>query len=511
MARTKHALTHNKKDKQAVIEAAQNYPTSFNIHHAADESLWGDIDVVLAAVAANGYNFQLVPDALKDDREVVSVALTSNGCNLRFCSEEFQSDKSFVLVAVKSKGEALRWCSRDLADDKEIVRLAVDQYGGALAYASDRLKNDKEIVLTALGVGSTSQTTRLRYEVFSYASAELRRDREVVIAAIQRCGGRVIMYVSSQELWNDREIIMMAAKDDWRSLNHASPALLSDREIIMKAIEQDGAALMHASEELQGDREIVMTALRSCDQFGKALRYASEDLKNDKEIVLQAVRVTGFSLQYASPTWRGNREVVEVALKNRHYIETSAIIEHVSQELRADRQFIRAAVEDDSYTLYLASKELQMDPDMVALAWETMNERHDYELFRMFHNSSLRCHYIEEMTAVFKGLKARDKTHYFEVADPQTTVQNAERWLSESMEKKWLMREIMPFFGIPPEIGRSVATFAGTEEDQQISSRLLRFGSVLCHTKKGMEVKGRVDIWDDFVADAKTAIDNDSW
>ena len=59
-------------------------------------------------------------------------------------------------------------------------------------------------------------------------------------------------------------------------LEYASENLRNDRELVMKTVQQNGFALEYASEELRNDRKIVKTAVQ---QYGDALQFASEDLK----------------------------------------------------------------------------------------------------------------------------------------------------------------------------------------------------------------------------------------
>ena len=59
-------------------------------------------------------------------------------------------------------------------------------------------------------------------------------------------------------------------------------------------------ALQHASEELRNDREVVLAAVK---QNGKALELASEELRNDMAVVVEAVQQRPASFNYAtSPT-----------------------------------------------------------------------------------------------------------------------------------------------------------------------------------------------------------------
>jgi hypothetical protein len=52
-------------------------------------------------------------------------------------------------------------------------------------------------------------------------------------------------------------------------------------------VKQNGHALISASEELKNDREIVLAAVK---QHGGALQCASAELQNDRGIVLAAVQ-----------------------------------------------------------------------------------------------------------------------------------------------------------------------------------------------------------------------------
>lgn len=53
-----------------------------------------------------------------------------------------------------------------------------------------------------------------------------------------------------------------------------------------KGEKKNGLALYYASDELRNDKEVVLVAVGN---DGWALRYASKELRNDKEVVLEAV------------------------------------------------------------------------------------------------------------------------------------------------------------------------------------------------------------------------------
>ena len=85
---------------------------------------------------------------------------------------------------------------------------------------------------------------------------------------------------------------MAAVKQDYRALTYASDELKNDKEVLMAAVAQDGRALEYASPELKRDKEVVMAAVA---QDSRALKYASDEL-NTEECGEGSVCV----LQYAS-------------------------------------------------------------------------------------------------------------------------------------------------------------------------------------------------------------------
>ena len=65
------------------------------------------------------------------------------------------------------------------------------------------------------------------------------------------------------------------------SLNYASEELKNDKDIVLLAVNNYGPSLEFASDRLKNDKDVVNAATKN-DR--KAIRYASEDLKNDEEI-----------------------------------------------------------------------------------------------------------------------------------------------------------------------------------------------------------------------------------
>ena len=103
---------------------------------------------------------------------------------------------------------------------------------------------------------------------------------------------------------------MIAVTQGGDAMKHASEELKNDREVILAAVTQYGYALEWASDELKHDEEVVLAAVA---QDGGALVCVSEELKNYKELVLAAVTQLGDAIVDASKVLQNDLEVVQVA------------------------------------------------------------------------------------------------------------------------------------------------------------------------------------------------------
>ena len=101
--------------------------------------------------------------------------------------------------------------------------------------------------------------------------------------------------IKSEELREDREVMLEAVKNAGNALYYASEELKNDREVVATALENDGYAFVHASWDLQGDEELRKIADRSI----ASIRERQETLQRvkgkietakQKEAELEALR-----------------------------------------------------------------------------------------------------------------------------------------------------------------------------------------------------------------------------
>lgn len=90
------------------------------------------------------------------------------------------------------------------------------------------------------------------------------------------------LYYDEKEYYdNQRDKLRAVGKEYLNAFNLTSDELNNDREIILSFVSNNGFQLERASEELKNDKEIVLAAVR---QNGSALIHASKELGGSKEV-----------------------------------------------------------------------------------------------------------------------------------------------------------------------------------------------------------------------------------
>ena len=332
-------------------------------------------EIALRAIKQDGTALKFVSDELKKDREIVLAAVKQEGYSLRYASNELKQDYDIVLAAVQHNGFSLQFASDELKNDRGIVMAAVNSDGvyqedeyAVLQFASNKLRNDREIVLAAVQVDGWA---------FEFASDELKKDREIFMTALQAVP--YALRFATRDVRKDPDIVTMVMKADWNAVWDVFDMerddwgeLTKDPDIVMAAVTQFGGALEHASEELKNNREIVMAAVRAkrsdLDDSDPqlALEFASDELKKDCEVVMAAVKTHGLALAYASDELRKDHDIVLAAVQNR-----GNSLNYALGELNNDRGIVMAAVMQEGGALIYASQRLRADPVIVANAVTT--------------------------------------------------------------------------------------------------------------------------------------------
>lgn len=131
-------------------------------------------------------------------------------------------------------------------------------------------------------------------------------DKQTLIEEIKRKNVWAIKHVSN-DLRDDREVILMVVKRMGLTLKYASKTLRNDPEIVFEAAKETGWALEHASMSLRSNKDFLLKLIK--EDIIHALIFASNELKNDKELVIETVKRNKWMIGYASDKLQKDRQV----------------------------------------------------------------------------------------------------------------------------------------------------------------------------------------------------------
>ena len=115
----------------------------------------------------------------------------------------------------------------------------------------------------------------------------------------------------NQNYFSDKEFVsklMDITKDSFHVLSNISDELKNDKDIILQGMKYNISAIQFASPKLQDDKELVMQAVK---QLGYNLKFISDRLKDDPDIVIEAVKNDSYVLKYASERIKNNPDLIK--------------------------------------------------------------------------------------------------------------------------------------------------------------------------------------------------------
>lgn len=168
-----------------------------------------------------------VYDKLKYNKKFIIDAITLDRTNnvLEYINDLYINDKEVAEAAVKVRAESLIYFSQKIKTDKNIVTQAVKHYSSSYQYCS--LKEDKDLAISLLSQG---------YDISPYLNAEFCRDKSVALAAITNQRKAIPIQYFSENLRDDKEIVLLAVRQNSKALEYCSTRLSNDKEIVLYAL-----------------------------------------------------------------------------------------------------------------------------------------------------------------------------------------------------------------------------------------------------------------------------------
>jgi hypothetical protein len=307
------------------------------------------------------------PDAIKNDMSLAFCAVKRDPRALEYVSAKLQHHYHLVMTAVQRNGLVLQYASSGLRKNKDIVLAATQENGCALQYTSDALKADYHLVLSIV--------TRCG-RALQFANETLLDNREIVLQAVRNDG--LALYFTSNRLCNDYEIVLAAVQQYGTALEYASETLKDNEDIVKAALTQKGSALCHASSRLKNDPNLVLLSMCS-QEIG--FNAASSELKANKQFVLRVLRLLNNNVFNNDATCNTTNTVTPVK-RDAHLLKKKSIVmQHVSDELKRDKQVILEAIKysGTDVFLYRILEHNNYKSKMKRILDDQNRIRHDYE------------------------------------------------------------------------------------------------------------------------------------
>jgi len=274
----------------------------------------------------------------------------------------------------------LRKAPEGVKNDRETVMGALHQSAGqAIKYAGEEARADPQIMALAMEYDKT---------LFRYARAPVGRHAAFMRAArmhIEDRGGSrddvgVLLglgWHESPELCEDIDFMEFAVGFNAANMKHVSAQLRSNSRLGLATVNCSWRAFESLPIDLRSDREFVMRCVSL--HGGIVMKYLPEQFTSDRDIVVTALQhpvipscFEGSALQYVSAEFKADRWLAELAIA-----QEPRALEHVSDELKSDPQFVMKAVQSGLLRthahrdfLKFASPSLLADPDFTRALFE---------------------------------------------------------------------------------------------------------------------------------------------
>ena len=241
---------------------------------------------------------------------VLRTVRDESGLLLQHAQAWLKNDKDVVTAAVCNNGIALKYANAYLKGNKEIALLACQQNGWALQFYAYR--GDRDVVVAACRQSSLS---------IIFANHEFMADEEL------------LQIVNVQDNNNSyRDIVLRALQKDGNSLRFMHPSLLEDIELCQVAVTSPclsygggigyGTSLRFCTEDMRNNKTLVLAAVA---YDGKSLAHASVRLQQDREVLLVALEENGIALQYVGG---GRGGILQVEMEG---VETVVAVKEVEE------------------------------------------------------------------------------------------------------------------------------------------------------------------------------------
>lgn len=280
------------------------------------------------------HNFRHVSQRLKDNKDLVLQILSVHkfACALEYLSNEFKNDMTVVMTALGSNADAISYVSDELKADPKFVKIVKHNYKKSLLrYFGKQWGHDRAFVLENVSVKDGG------YQII-FASEELKNDREVVLAAISN--DDLAFSEIRSKFKKDKSFLIEAVHINPLIFNKIDSQLKLDKDIALSAVTKNGLILSDMDDSLKNNKKIALAAIKNNP---KAIWSAGDVFKNDLELNLKCIKRNGLVFEHAVDIIKDNKEAALLAIKTY-----PTMYKYMSDRLKSDNEIIDYVMEHNA-------------------------------------------------------------------------------------------------------------------------------------------------------------------
>lgn len=324
-----------KKDKETLIVALNNYEKTipfcnpkeekkdfndviyrkdmadlFPYTYASDE-IKADKDVGVAAVKHVDYAYRYIVPELQKDKDVFFAAFKKNRFAIEFAPKEILDDVDLMREVVLFDKSYSHYLPFALKDDKEYMMSLIEEYPNAYSDVSSRLKVDQDVVLLVAHKDFSLLSTLAKvskkddqYILHFYFDAKQYKLSASLVGAFSSFAG-------NKEFQKDVTNTSKKLKTD-SEIGDVSFDLVVDEDVAIQA-----AKARCCDKEILKDKQFVIKLVSSMDDISSVYKTLPDGLMKDRDVALAAVKKSGANLYRFADTFKNDKEIVLIALKDK--------------------------------------------------------------------------------------------------------------------------------------------------------------------------------------------------
>jgi len=148
-------------------------------------------------------------------------------------------------------------------------------------------------------------------------------NREYILAVLSIEDGGAWLGYASNELKNDKELILIALEESIHNSRFMGDELKTDRKFVLDILGRNGETLEYFLDDRTDDREYILTAIKT---YPVAIRFGTEELQKNREFVKEAIKINSEVSDYIDDDLKNEyEETIKTARVNFYKLLESTI------------------------------------------------------------------------------------------------------------------------------------------------------------------------------------------